>query len=503
MMQAARVLRVAVLALLAMAHVGSPDTFFTGQAGPYSVRVSVRLPGVIPGLAQIAVRVPQDFDARLGVTVRAIQWNLGPEGAPPADPALPVPGDPTLYAADLWFMSPTSYRVHVEIDGPKGRGTAVVPVLALATEQRDMPRSLGFVLAALGLFLAVGLLTIVGAAVRESVVPPGESPHLGRRRRARIAMTIGAVLVILTVVGGRAWWNAEALAYGESVLYRPFNSTASVREENGHRILTLAIDDRRWPPPPRNVQTRYNALMPDHGKLMHMFLIREPALDVFAHVHPVARQPAAAFDLVVPPLPAGHYRVYGDIVHESGYAQTLVTRVELPGTPATAESAAAADSDDSWFSGTAVDTGSETGGTAAAEPTFLSADGTTITWVGGRKPLIARQEQLLIFAARDVSGTAVALEPYMGMMGHIAVTRVEGDVFAHLHPSGSISMAALEKFTEGAAPDHTMHATPAASAEVSTPYAFPKAGRYRVWVQMKRNGQVITAAFDADVSAGR
>jgi hypothetical protein len=328
MMRLMRLLRLGALAVLAMAHVGSPDTFFTGQAGPYPVRVSVRLPGVIPGLAQIAVRTPQQ-SAPLGVTVRAIQWNLGSEGAPPADPALPVPGDPTLYAADLWFMAPTSYRVHVEINGPKGRGIAVVPVLALATEQRDMPRSLGLVLAGLGLFLAVGLLTIIGAAVRESVVPPGEAPHPGRRRRARIAMTIGAVIVILTIIGGRAWWNAEALAYGESVLYRPFKATAAVREEKGSRILTLAIDDRRWPPPPRNVQTRYNALMPDHGKLMHMFLIREPALDVFAHVHPVARQPATAFDLVVPPLPAGRYRVYGDIVHESGYAQTLVTEVQL------------------------------------------------------------------------------------------------------------------------------------------------------------------------------
>ena len=46
------------LALVSMAHVGSPDTFFTGTAGPYPVRVTVRLPGVIPGLAQIAVRVP-------------------------------------------------------------------------------------------------------------------------------------------------------------------------------------------------------------------------------------------------------------------------------------------------------------------------------------------------------------------------------------------------------------------------------------------------------------
>ena len=69
-----------------MAHVGSPDTFFAGKAGPYDVRVSVRLPGVIPGRAQVAVRVvgatrPQDHR----VTVRAGQWNVGLKGAPPPE----------------------------------------------------------------------------------------------------------------------------------------------------------------------------------------------------------------------------------------------------------------------------------------------------------------------------------------------------------------------------------------------------------------------------------
>ena len=99
-------LAVVLCALVSMAHVGSPDTFFSGQAGPYNVRISVRLPGVIPGSAQVTVRVldaKNAGDYRVGV--RAGQWNVGLDGAPPAERARPVPGNPMLFAAEIWFMT--------------------------------------------------------------------------------------------------------------------------------------------------------------------------------------------------------------------------------------------------------------------------------------------------------------------------------------------------------------------------------------------------------------
>jgi hypothetical protein len=43
-----------------------------------------------------------------------------------------------------------------------------------------------------------------------------------------------------------------------------------------------------------------------------------------------------------------------------------------------------------------------------------------------------------------------------------------------------------------------MHET-ARPAEVTFPYGFPEPGGYRLFVQIKKNGQVQTGAFDAHV----
>src|SRR5262249_17937080 len=44
-----------LLATSAAAHVGSPDVYFEGDAGPYHLMVSIRTPPVIPGVAEVEV----------------------------------------------------------------------------------------------------------------------------------------------------------------------------------------------------------------------------------------------------------------------------------------------------------------------------------------------------------------------------------------------------------------------------------------------------------------
>ena len=120
----------------------------------------------------------------------------------------------------------------------------------------------GVALIACGLLLVLGLISIVGAAVRESMLPPGDLPV--RKWKPRIAMLIASVVLALLLWGGRAWWNSVDSDYRNNRLYKAENIGATVRLQDSKPILTL-----------ERLQSRAR-LIPDHGKLMHLFMVRIP-----------------------------------------------------------------------------------------------------------------------------------------------------------------------------------------------------------------------------------
>jgi len=467
----------------ARAHVGSPNVFFDGDAGPYPVRVIVRPPAVIPGLAEVTVRLRGGRKVD-GVTVQPVQYIAGFKGAPPADAAVQVPGAPDTWSAQLWLMRGSSYTVRVAIQGPAGPGEALVPVTAVPMKVLKMDKGLGAVLVFLGLFLFVGAVAIVGAAVRESVLAPGEEADGQRRTRARVLSVAAAALFALALWGGRNWWNSVDGEAREGI-FKPFQVKTSVLLEGGRPALALRIQDER--------RAEWSPLMPDHGKLMHLFLIREPGLDAFAHLHPVMKDPDD-FLAALPSLPAGTYRVYADVIHESGFPQTLVDTVKIPaGTGGPPQ-----DPDDSWRVSAPL-------GTANPDVSPLE-DGGSMVWKRG--PLAAGRETELRFEVRGPDGRPAPLEPYMGMPSHAVIVRDnrrdDGQVFVHLHPMGTVSMAAQQAFAakemseEGKAVPVTMPAMSSGDT-ISFPYEFPRPGRYRLWVQVKTGGKVQTGVFDAEV----
>src|SRR5579863_6239247 len=155
------------------AHVGSPDVYYEGDAGPYHLFVTVRVPQVIPGVAEIQVRsATKDVHSIQVVPLRL----TGPGSNLPAIPdvAQQSKDDPQFFVSNLWFMEFGALQVRIQADGDKGKAELAVPVPAFARQSLPMSGGLRGLLYFFLLFLALSLVLIAGAIVRESSVAPGE-----------------------------------------------------------------------------------------------------------------------------------------------------------------------------------------------------------------------------------------------------------------------------------------------------------------------------------------
>ena len=126
------------------------------------------------------------------------------------------------------------------------------------------------------------------------------------------------------------------------------------------------------------------------------------------------------------------------------------------------------------------------------------------------------QELMLNFAAFDANTnkTATDLQNYLGELAHFVIISEDMKDFVHAHPmskgehdkSGKMDM-------DGKTGDHNAdghkHSTmegvttkPSAS-EVAAHTAFPRSGKYKVWAQFQRGGQVITVPFVVNVGGSQ
>ena len=233
-------------------------------------------------------------------------------------------------------MASGSWQVHFDVDGAKGKASTAVPVAAMPISILPMQRSMGIMLALLGLLLVAGIAGIAAAAVGQSRLEPGLAPGPSQRRRALIAGTVTLAIAALMVYGGYRWWNAEATAYAGDI-YHPLRLSPTL---SGDR-LDLKIGD-----PQHALRARSNNdLLQDHGHLMHLYAIRQPGMDAAFHLHPAPVAPGE-LSMALPRMPAGRYRLYADIVHANGFPETLTAELVVPpdmaGASLAAEDASAA-----------------------------------------------------------------------------------------------------------------------------------------------------------------
>ncbi|UJP67008.1 hypothetical protein IPZ59_06900 [Mongoliitalea daihaiensis] len=533
-------------AYLSMGHVGSPGVIFEGMMGDYRVLANVAPPDVIPGIAIVSVILP-DNPTDIQLEARPVYWSAGLQGTPTADPLKPVLDEPGKYEGELWFMQMGASSVQLILTKGAEKYEVVVPIMAMPTAQKDMPQELGMVLTGLGVFLVILLVTIFASAMGDSIRQPGEARNQKGQRKRVIGTAVGAVVVGLLLWGGKAWWDAEARLYNER-LYQPFSGTSSWVEKADGNYLHLKVDSTELKYGAITRQLSY--MVPDHGKLMHLFLIRKNDLDVFAHLHP-KRIDSLNYEVQLPPLPAGAYHVFADITRYTGFAETIVSDLIIPET-----------SNFQLASNRIVQLGRDDTYTysnpVGNKPLLLDGDimvcgkpgiktdlpgGYSAIWETETGKFEAGRLYSLDFALFDADGQAAQLESYLGMMGHAVVLKHDGSVFIHLHPTGTYSMGSqqmlLERFETGktgfsnlpgkltfmdsvdrvlayldALPDtardsllmgdmvHTTYVDdPAHEAHsmVRFPYAFPQPGDYRIWIQVKINGEIVNGAFDVEV----
>jgi hypothetical protein len=461
-----------VFAGVAAAHVGSPDVFYEGVAGPYPLFVAVRPPAAIPGVAEVQIVSKAADVERVWVTPLPL---TGPAALNPPTPDLAARSrqDPNFYTGSLWLMTAGAWQVRVRVDGARGRGELAVPVPAVARSTKQMDTALGVLLAVLGALLAAGLVSIIGAAGRESALEPGVEPGPGETGRARRWSASALLVVVVSLVLGKLWWDKEAEAY-DRYIYKPLALAAA--RQNTQLVLKLA--DPGW-----ISSRRIDDLIADHGHLMHLFVVRLPGLDRIWHLHPEQRGPDE-FAVDLPDMPAGRYQLYADIVHATGLPETLAVEVDL-----TAVQGRALAGDDSYGAGPPV-----------------SAAGFAVNQVqlpSGHRLLFEREASYTVrkpawfrFRLLDSQGApARDMQLYMGMLGHAVFLRADRGVFAHVHPSGSVPMASLALTREFTHP----HAHGPLPDIVSFPFGFPAPGHYRIYVQVRHSGIVETGVFDLTV----
>jgi len=407
---------------------------------------------------------------------------------PVPDAMTPAAGDAQSYTGHLWIMRTGSWQIRFAVSGAKGPGELSIPFPATALATRKMEPGMGAVLAVLGLLLLAGMVGITGAEAREAKLKAGAAVPQANRKRGYAVMAVTVAVLVSTVVLGNAWWKAEAAGYSGYV-YKPLEMKAALEPGN---VLALNLSEPGW------LEFRkLDDFIPDHDHLMHLYMIRWPQMDAVYHLHP---DPVTTgqFQLKLPTIPPGEYRLYADVVHSQGFPETLSGSVMLP-----AITGRALGGDDAAGQDAPVSAASPADG----EQRFELPDKYTMVWKAppGLAPKTPYDFRFELLDPQGKPAPDMAL--YMGMLGHAAFVKTDGTVFAHIHPNGTMAMAAFMMANPQSSgmnmAGDSMSAMNMANAgsvlpnEVSFPYGFPSAGRYRIFVQMKHGATVETGVFDA------
>ncbi len=481
-----------LICLQSHAHVGSPDIIYQGNAGPYPLLITIQPPDVVPGIAKVLIDGGNQKINR--IKIQPIYYQYGSEGAPKGDDIRKVAGMNHLYEGSFWLMTFGSSSVKISVEGIKGVGSTIVPVPAVATATRTMEQTTSIGLQIMGVFLILSLVTIIGAAIRESTTPHGGLPTPKGKRVSIIVMSFTFISIVSLLIFANKWWENVESDYREN-MFKPLRLDAHVKKENEKNTLHLDIENPVW------LERKNNDLIADHGKLMHLFLIDTKG-EKFAHLHPEQKD-SSHFTSTLPTLNQGKYLIFAEVVHSNGMAETLTDTLQL------SENIHSLITDSDDFAGDVP---------LSSEVSVI--DNLRIKAIN-QDEIISGKPVKISFKCSEDEGKPADLQPYLGMAGHAIVMKDDASVFIHLHPMGTISMASqyalAQKIDENvticgnlsdslnASLENTgivdkktlslMRLKKEYNSEIIFPYVFPKPGDYFIWVQVKHNGSIKSSKF--------
>jgi Heavy metal binding domain len=214
-------------------------------------------------------------------------------------------------------------------------------------------------------------------------------------------------------------------------------------------VLNFGINDPATGQPVRSFEVV-------HEKLYHVFVVSQD-LQFFLHTHP-ERQGDEDFHLKLKFPKPGMYRVLSDFYPSGATPQLITNTVMVPGAGFHMETAKLRE-----------DVAPQNGGNTQVELAMTP------------EHPVAGQKVAMFFRATPDEG----VEPYLGAMAHMLAASADLIDMIHNHPFA---------VTDPAGNKYKL---------LQFNMTFPRAGVYRVWVQMQRKGVVNTVAFNIPVAEAR
>lgn len=446
------------------AHAGSPTggrITLAQDVGPYPLTVSIEQ--AAPAAPLRVVIAPDRLPTAAVVALALVP--LGGDAAP--EIRLPLPADdPSPVSVSIAAADFGLHELLIEVTGAAGTGNARIP-FEIATPRRSPASTVLRAALVLGGALLMAVVALVGVAPRR------------RLPRRLLPGMIGVTLLCLTVAAAagaqqalapptaanRASGDVAPRPYANMVL-RTFPDTPVTGEPM--KLLIDFSDGATGRP--------VDDLVPDHQALLHGVVVSNNGAS-FAHLHPARIAPGryqATFSTDRP----GPYTFYAEISRRGSGGQVITRPFLVTGPIAAPPPTPAAPVGRHEIGDLLVEGSASTAGFEAGRPTTLT------------------------FRVTQDGRPVAALQPWLGMPGHLLIRGAEGTIFGHVHATGE----SLTESGDAAAPIpgvlfETTTAPTRYEPTIQFTYTPPVAGSYRLWLQFKVDDRIITLPLALTVAA--